>query len=120
MLNFTAMRHFRILGLLVLLLASCQSFEDTTIATVAPTPQLAFDYRVSGTFPGMVRFLNFSAAVEGFSWQFGFKAADGNPAVSQQRSPLIYFPGPGSYAVTLLAQDEAGRSYQLSKTVTIR
>ncbi|MEN8157888.1 MAG: PKD domain-containing protein [Bacteroidota bacterium] len=57
-----------------------------------------------GCAPLQVSFINASVSATSYSWSFG------NGESSAASDPLCTFTEPGSYSVTLIAQDEAGMS----------
>ncbi len=53
----------------------------------------------------------------GASWSWTFE--NGNPATSMMRNPVVVFPGPGQYEVTLMVTDSSGISDSDTLTVTV-
>lgn len=83
-------------------------------AAVTGAPQAAVDYDAfCANDP--VAFLDASDGFPG-TWWWTFE--DGTPAASDQRNPVVSFPGPGTYAVTLTVYNGVGTN-TVSSSITV-
>ncbi len=87
-------------------------------SNLAASPRVVFQARVSTAFAGMVRFINNSEGMERFHWNFGYLQG-GEPAVSQEPSPTVFYLRNGVYLVQLIGTDADGKEYQFSRQITI-
>lgn len=80
-------------SLSLLFLDSCNN--DDTVVINPPTAD--FNFEASATNPLQIKFINTSASIKRFIWNFGDGAVN-----ATIRSPLYNYRNPGRYSVTLI------------------
>jgi len=94
-----------------------KSFE---IQPVKPVAQITVDKLTSKPFCAADSFYFDDYSIlnhAGASWSWTFE--NGNPATSSLRNPVVAFPGPGQYQVTLMVTDSSGSSDSDTLTVAV-
>jgi gliding motility-associated-like protein len=80
--------------------AYCNYPLDTTrVVNVAQNVKAQFVTPATGCAPDSAMFSNTTIGGEFYYWSFG----DGSPVDSTDVSPVHFYPGPGSYTITLIA-----------------
>lgn len=79
---------------------------------------LDFDYSNSVTKSGWVRFIDLSAGIVEYEWDFGF-VENGEPAKSYTGAPKVRFPANGSYKVSVQGISYEGDTLTLSKGIVV-
>ena len=92
----------------VILTATNECGDETFFVTVnavsMPTAGLAYD-QSEGCVPLTVQFESISSDnVDDYLWEF----EGGDPSSSSEENPIVFYPEPGVYGVTLTVQNEAG------------
>ena len=114
------MQKFLRFALLFFISASCQEvFLVGQLPEDNPVPQLDFDYRISQSFSGMVKFNNLSVGMEKYQWDLGYNDAQGSQTVLMETAPTVFFPANGSYRIVLKGYDSDGNDYRITKIIEV-
>ena len=86
----------------------------TQTITVIANPVAGFTYRANAGNSLIIGFTNTSTDAVSYSWDFG----DGSPAESARR-PMHTYAEPGTYTVTLTAQNTVGAAATVTQNITV-
>lgn len=96
-----------------------ESFEDTKTITVLPDIEAGFDWAVNFEDDDMqapVTIVLNNTSISATSYQWSFE--EGAPATSTEENPIVTFNQPGTYTLTLLA-DNGKRTSTYEQQITV-
>ena len=96
---------------------SAYSLLDVHHLARAVPPVANFSSTPSSVYPGIDVSFSDSSTSQPTAWTWSFQ--DGSPAVSAVQNPVVQFSSTGPKAVSLIAENAAGVSDPVSKTVTV-
>lgn len=114
--------HNVLLLFLLAVVSGCHLIPETTTRPIPDIDSgpisLDFDYQNSITKSGWVRFIDLSAGIVEYDWNFGFQE-NGEPVKSYTGAPKIRFPSNGHYNVSVTGISYLGDTLSVTKTVVV-